>query len=131
MPFIYSASCLPICYPESILLVLDTSSSDLSMTSLPLPRVIICLALSQYDAVGWSNIYPCYEANIFLTFNTSKIVRCRILTAIIDYSNFRTTGPTSTCPQTEVHDHPISLGVRCGQISISPTVVGFLDCDYC
>ena len=42
----------------------------------------------------------------------------------------RLLGLTSTCPQTEVKDHPVSLQVTYGQHVESLTVVSFLDQDY-
>ena len=42
----------------------------------------------------------------------------------------RSTGPTSSCLQTEVKDHPASLGVICGQCTLNPIVIGFLGWDY-
>ena len=37
---------------------------------------------------------------------------------------------TSTCTETEVYDHPATLGVTCGQHVESPTVVGYLEWNY-
>ena len=42
-----------------------------------------------------------------------------------------TAGLSSTCPLTEVKDHPASLGLTHGSMLNFPATVGFLDQNYC